>query len=250
MSSSQRLCTEAKSLSWEYPLTKKECCVRAKLAQEQRSEEVVARLSRAEAELEWLQYLTPGDVEGLLPIRDSEHDNDVLLDERRELNGCGAPPQVDGLASTCAVGRIGAGLEVSSEDARQVSELLEPLTATLEIGNPESVPAVVPEFVESPSEITSAISALALTPSGLQEMRVEGGNLISELVPHMAISGDENLKLGHTGGAVEPTPSHAHLNPGHSCRLIRGSLICACLVIGCASLAAFSPVDGWACGLY
>ena len=39
--------------------------MRAKLAQEQHSEEVVARLSRAEAELEWLQYLTPGNVEGL-----------------------------------------------------------------------------------------------------------------------------------------------------------------------------------------
>lgn len=66
---------ETKPLSWEHPLTRKECCLRMMLAQQQRSDDTVARLSRAEAELEWLQYLTPGSEEPItVETTDTEED--------------------------------------------------------------------------------------------------------------------------------------------------------------------------------
>jgi hypothetical protein len=45
--------------SWEYPLTKKESCIRMVQNQEHKHADTVARLSNAEAELEWLQWLSP-----------------------------------------------------------------------------------------------------------------------------------------------------------------------------------------------
>jgi hypothetical protein len=59
---------EAPSPCWEYPMTRRESCMRAIFTQQQICTEAVSRLKVAEAELEWLQWLSPGETDLAEPM--------------------------------------------------------------------------------------------------------------------------------------------------------------------------------------
>jgi len=70
------LSAEVHSPCWEYPMTRRESSMRALFAQKQICVEAVNRLKAAEAELEWLQWLSPGEADLMEPILQVEQEGE------------------------------------------------------------------------------------------------------------------------------------------------------------------------------